>query len=348
MRVLLPALLTCPLLLSGCTRSVDRYTMKRVVPQAGAIADVDRACALGASLGHVLASTGRDGKEPNIALVIAHTTAGFCSEGEAWEAELEAAREVARLGNHGGDLAAVRDARIREARAHAQAARRFLASWQQLEAHYGPVGQGCPDLPGDEGIIYLLGMYAGVNALLHDRAGDGSLGVPMDIPSQVARGTACVDDERFWHSPAAMQAAAWAMVPGLAPEGIDPWEALEEAAAAGEPSGVRLGRGLQALVAANAGRDADVEHTIRSHAASLAEHDQLPTWGLLDEYARLVTEHESDLIWTAAAGHRTPTLGELPEDSAQQPTAPDPFAGDDPFGVPSSPEPSPPQPETTP
>ncbi len=349
MRVPLPVLAAFPVVLVGCTRGVDRYTLERVVPQAGAMADVDRACALGASLGHVLASAGRGGEQPHLALLIAHTTAGFCSEGEAWEAELEAGRALAKLGESGAvDLPAVRDARIREARAHAQAARRFLASWQQLEARYGPVGEACPELPGDEGIIYLLGLYAGVNALLHDRAGDGSLGVHLDIPAAVARGAGCVNDEWFWYAPSAMQAAAWAMVPGLAPEGVDPWEALEDAAASSEPTGVRLGRGLQVLVAANAGRDVEVEAGIRSHAQSLVEHPMLPAWGLLDEYARLVTQHESDLIWTAAAGHRTPTLGELPEDQDTPVAAPDLFAGEDPFAAPPAPDPSPPESETTP
>ncbi len=334
------------LLLAGCPRAVDRYTLERVVPQAGAMGDVDRACALGASLGHVLASTGRGDQEPHLALIISETTAGFCAEGDAWEAELEAARLMRR----GEDIAAVQDARIREARAHAHAAQRFLASWNHLEARYGPVGDGeCPALEGDEGIIYLLGMYAGVNALLHDRAGGGSLGVPLDIPIAVARGTRCVDDEQWWYAPWAMRAAAWAMVPGMAPEGIEPWAELERAAKASENTGVRLGRGLQALITANAGRTDELEHTLRSHAAALEVGQEDTTWALLDEYSRLVSLHEADLIWTAAVGHRCPALGELPDsEPAPAALAPDPFAGDDPFGAPPPAPSEPTTPENTP
>jgi hypothetical protein len=333
------------LLLAGCPRAVDRYTMDKVVPQAGAMGDVDRACALGASLGHVLASTGRGEREPHLALVIAETTAGFCAEGEAWEAELEAAR-LMRLG---ADLAEVQDARIREARAHAQAAQRFLSSWEHLVARYGPVGgETCPELPGDEGIVYLLGMYAGVNALLHDRAGGGGIGVPLDIPVAVARGTECVDDEQWWHAPWAMRAAAWAMVPGMAPEGIEPWVELERAARASETTGVRLGRGLQALITANAGRIEELEHTLQAHAAALEASEVDPTWALLDEYSRLVSLHEADLIWTAANGHRCPALGELPQAEPPPDDAPDPFAGDDPFGAPAPAPSEPSDPETTP
>jgi hypothetical protein len=347
MRSTMRSLSLLPLLalLTGCPRVVDRYTLERVVPQAGAMGDVDRACALGASLGQVLASTARHGQEPHLALIIAETTAGFCAEGEAWEAELE----VARLKRAGGDVAAMQDARIRESRAHAQAAQRFLSSWRHTEARYGPVGEGaCPDLEGDEGIVYLLGMYAGVNALLHDRAGGGGLGVPLDIPVAVARGTECVDDEQWWSAPAAMRAAAWAMVPGMAPEGVEPWEALERAALASEGTGVRLGRGLQALIAANAGREDILEHTIRSHAQALGDGAQDASWALLDEYSRLVTLHESDLLWTAARGHRTPALGELPQDDVAPTPAPDPFAGDDPFGAPPEPPVPTPEPEDNP
>ena len=342
----LPAVALAPLLLCACPRVVDRYTLGKVVPQAGAMGDVDRACALGASLGHVLSSTSRGDLEPHLALIIAETTAGFCAEGEAWEAELEAARLMVK----GDDLAAVQDARIREARAHAQAAQRFLSSWEHLVARYGDVGgETCPVFDEGEGIIYLLGMYAGVNALLHDRAGGGGLGVPMDIPVAVARGTECVDDERWWYAPSAMRAAAWAMVPGMAPEGIDPWAALEDAALASEPAGVRLGRGLQVLIAANAGRVDVVEHAIPAHAAALVDHPIDPTWALLDEYSRLVSLHEADLIWTAARGHRCPRFGDLPQLEQASVPAPDPFAGDDPFGAPPEPPSTPPtDPETSP
>jgi len=340
------AAIAAALLLPACAGAVDRYTLRQVIPRAASDADVGRACALGDALGSALASAGRGQREPDLAMIIAHTTAGFCAEGLAWEAELEAARWRFRL-QQGDDasLPQLRDARLGEERAHAAAAHRFLQSWQHMQLLYGPTGEDCPRLRQGEGVIYLLGLYAGVNALLHDRASGGGLGVPMDIPVAVARATGCVDDATWWHGPAAMQAAAEAMVPGLAPQGSDPWHSLELAALASEPTGVRLGRGLQVLVAANAGRQDEVLHGIQAHAAALQTHPQLAAWGLLDEYARLVTLHESDLVWTAATGHRTPSLGELPSLGLAPAGQPDPFAGDDPFGAP---EPAPSEPPTAP
>ncbi|MFH1469135.1 MAG: hypothetical protein ABIO70_32405 [Pseudomonadota bacterium] len=333
---LLPALFAC-----ACASAVDRFTLEHVIPSAGSVGDVDRACALGAALGHALLSLGRPGHRAEVSLLMADTMAGFCSEGEAWEAELAAARGMVALNaGNTGLLPEVEDSRLREARAHQQAAARFLAAWGHLQILYGPVGEGsCPALPGDEGILYLLGMYAGVNALLHDRASGGTLGVPLDIPAAVARGTLCVDDEQWWHAPAAMHAAAEAMLPGLAPEGSDPWANLEIAAAASEPTGVRLGRGLQVLISANAGREDEVRRGIQAHAVSLGADPQQVPWALLDEYARIVSLHEADLLWTTATGHRAPALGPLP-DAAPAVAPPDPFAGDDPFGVPAlEPEP---------
>ncbi len=114
------------------------------------------------------------------------------------------------------------------------------------------------------------------------------------------------------------------------------------AALAGETTGVRLGRGLQVLIAANAGRDADVVHALAAHAAANASQPVDTSWALLDEYSRLVSLHEADLIWTAAKGHRSPDLGLLPDAPSTTAPVPDPFAGDDPFGAP------PPEPPSTP
>jgi hypothetical protein len=56
-------------------------------------------------------------------------------------------------------------------------------------------------------------------------------------------------------------------------------------------------------------------------------------WALLDEYARLVSLHESDLLWTVTAGHVTPRFGELPRaEKEEEFTGPDLFGEGDPFG----------------
>jgi hypothetical protein len=177
--------------------------------------------------------------------------------------------------------------------------------------------------------VYVVGLVAGALSLLHDKAGNNAVGVPTDTLGRVARGSKCVDSAKWWHVPHALEGVAWGIVPGSGPEGTDPWAHLEQAAAEGEASGVRVARALQVLVAGIAGRDEDLARGIRAFPAARDATPTDPDWALFDEYARLVVLHQSDVLWTAAKGHRTPTLGVLPGDDAPPADVP---PGEDPFG----------------
>jgi len=202
------------------------------------------------------------------------------------------------------------------------------------------VGGECPRIAKRDEIVYLVGLVAGELALLHDKVSGSKVGLPLDMPLKIGRSATCLSDERWWHVPQALRAAGWAIIPGSAPEGIDPWEMLEEAAVAGEASGVRVARALSVLLAANADDTARVEHGIKAHAESLLSTKQSEEWALLDEYARVVSMHESDLLWTTAAGYVTPNFGELPRaEEPEEPDVPDLFGEGDPFGAAPSEEP---------
>ena len=325
-------------LLQACATRVDRFTIDRVLDRGMMVPDVAKVCEVGQSLAHPMAAVAPANKPPRRALLIAEVSAGLCYEPDAWEAELAGAR----IRHHfqalqSGRTAEIKDARIREQRIHTMAGARFYRSYQQLEATWGNPDEGCPNIASRDEIVYLLGLFSGINALLHDRAGGGELEVPMDLLPRIARASECLDNESWWQVPAAFQAAIWATVPGSGPDDIDPWQALEDAASKGESSGVRLARAVQVLIAANAGQTALVEQGIQAHASSLAATPSQPEWALLDEYARLVTLHQSDLIWTESEGVRTSTLGLLPGPTAgEAPAAPfgeeDPFGAEDPFG----------------
>ncbi len=336
-----------PLSFVAClSNKVDRLTVDGVVGIGLTVPDMDKACQLGASFAHVLPAPVR--RTPHKAMVITEVTSAACEEADAWEAELAAARALVSL-EGASRTAAVKDARILEERHHALAAQRFWRSYQALNEAFGPVGEGCPRIGEDDEIVYLLGLYAGVNALLHDKAAGNVVGVPADVVAQVSRGATCLDDARWWSVPSALTAACQATIPGSAPEGVDPWVELTAAAAAGEAEGVRLARALEVLIASNAGRDEHADTAITAHAASLLAHEPDPNGRLLDEYARLVSLHVADLRWTAAEGHRAPALGVPPAPEDPEAAGADPFA-DDPFGDPfaepapeSVPEPAPPE-----
>ena len=325
---LLLSMLAATVLL-GCAPKVDRFVVNRVVPRGLEVPDLGKACALGESLSHPLASLSAPDRPAHKAMVIAELTAGVCAEEQAWEAELDGLRAT-----RAGDPAGTRDARIREDRARTIAADRYWRSFLHLEAAFGEVGEACPRIRERDEVVYLVGLVSGLLGLLHDRGAGGPHGVPLDALARIGRGAPCLDDEAWWHVPSALQAGAWATIPGSAPEGVDPWARLETHAALGEAQGVRVARALQVLLGANAGRDSVVTEGIQAHAASLSDTEQGRAHALLDEYARRVTLHQSDVIWMGSEGFRTRSLGRLPGDTGPETPAPeDPFA-EDPFAAP--------------
>jgi hypothetical protein len=340
--------------LLACAATIDRLTVVKVVDRGSDQGDTGKACALGAALAHPLASLTR--KEPHLALVVAEGTAALCDQGVAWEAELDSARAKRNWTVLGDARAAeITDARIHSQRAHTRAAARFDASFRQLEAHFGALGDECPRIPEKEEFVVLFGLVTGTLALLHDKAGGTGNDVPLDRLAVVARASECLDDAAWWSAPKALRAGAWATIPGSGPADVDAWALLDEAAREGDASGVRVARGVQVLLAANAGRADIVEQALRAHAAAIAATPRDAEWALLDAYAYEVSLHQSDLLWTAATGHRTETFGALPSDVAVAPVAPigpDPFGS---FGAPEGPaplpapiEPAPVAPEETP
>ena len=313
--------------LSACASTIDRFTIDRVLDRGTDFADLGIVCGVGHALTHPLGSVAR--RDPSRAMVVSETVAALCAEEDAWKADLDQARVMRNLRGLGSARAdeAV-DARLRGQRLHTLAASRFERGWQHLLEQYPGLDQGeCPRIKSKDEFVVVLGLVGSTLALFHDRAGGGVVGVPTDRPLAVARASSCFAPDAWWSTPQALQAGAWATVPGSAPEGVDPWELLEQAATNGETTGIRVARAIQVIVAANAGRDDVLATAIPAFVASTTPPD--PDWLLLDEYARLVTLNQSDLIWTRERGHRTEVLGVLPSD--EQPGLA-PVRGEDPFG----------------
>ena len=338
------------MLFMGCANKIDKVTVNRVVARALTVPDLNQSCEIGVSLRSPLAATTKESKPPRKALLISEATAAMCDEVAAWEHEL--ARGMARSSATG--LAprqrAIRskDAGYAADRSHQRAAARYLRAWEHGLVAFGDIGnEDCPKLKPHDELPYLIALVSGIQAVLHDSNSGRTLNVPKDTILQVARGAEClkgdpdkdgtVDGKKWWYFPEAVQAAAWATIPGSGPQGVDPWAILEEMGSKGESTGVRVARGLQVTIAVNAGRDDIARKAIGAHAAALSAHEQSSTHALLDRYAYLLSLHQSDLFWIAEAGHRTPQFGRLPGGAAatEQAEEDDPFGGDggsDPFG----------------
>ena len=126
---------------------------------------------------------------------------------------------------------------------------------------------------------------------------------------------------------------------GSGPDDAEPWPLLEQAAKDGEKSGVRVAYAVGALLANNAGDTDRMRDFLVGYGESLSNTPRNQNFAFFDQYAYEVALHQSDLLWVATKGHRTPELGELPiepqETSSQ--SEEDPF-GDD-FGEDQSEDP---------
>jgi hypothetical protein len=285
--------------------SLSGYAVEHMGPYVTGTEDLQMACELGQSFGNLIMSYERVTDRPDKAALFSLIAAGMCSEMGAYEAELEYARHM-----HANRHVDAQDARIKEQRARMLTSRRFYRAYQRLVAAYGEPGSACPELEENEELLYLLGLSVGVQALLHDRASGGHVGVDMGLPMKVARATQCLHDDKMWSVPSAVRAGVFASLPGTAPKGVDPWKMLEANAKQGDESGVRMARAILIQALIFAGRTDEGKVAIHAHAEARSAHPAPDNGRLLDAYAHQIVRHFSDLLWLENTGHRTP-IGQL-------------------------------------
>ena len=292
---------------------VDKNTMMSMAPQMMSMDTIGLSCATGAALTPVVGALGKEGNRAYQAITLSAMAGGMCADLEVWNTEILRLRAI-----HDARAGDATDLLELEKRQHETAARRYAMAWDALDQAFSEVdlGEGCPDLREDrnEDLVYVLGLSSGLLAVLHDRPTGGTVGVSTGIPLQVERAAQCVDDDAFWGVPSALRAAVWASVPGATPEGADPLEVLEQAAAKGDAAGVRLARAFQVQTLSTLGMEPELRTALEAHAASLRQTPADPNWQLLDRFATLLIRHESDKRWASEKGHRTPSsdFGKLP------------------------------------
>lgn len=290
------------------------FAVEHMTPYVMGTDDADMACQTGAALGNFTMAFERVTDRPDLAALSALVSAATCAEGQAWEAELDGLR--AQRGNRPDDAA---DARLREKRFHERAARRYAAAWDRLVAAWGEPGADCPEFESkEEQALYLMGLIAGAQSVLHDRAAEGEAGVPLDVPRKAARGSECLRNDQWFGAPAALRAGIWVGVPGAAPAGQDPFAVLAGAVEVGDAAGVRLPRAIQIESLNTAGRLDEVKAAITAYAQARAARPAHSEYRLLDMNAHLIVQQMSDRLWTRETGHRTPqgALGTFPAPAA--------------------------------
>src|SRR5699024_11190584 len=124
-----------------------------------------------------------------------------------------------------------------------------------------------------------------------------------------ARGSKCLDNEKWWGVPQAVRGVIWLSVPGTVPDGTDAWNVLHEAALMGKQQGMPLAASLYVVAAYGTGDLERQKEGIRwvnaIYEAGIKPADYL----ILAEIAYDQALYYSDIIWMKETGHRTPFLG---------------------------------------
>lgn len=305
-----PMYSTTGVLLSG-------YAKDNVVPYVQASKDTDLAtCGTALGQSQLLGSFSRVMDDPDYLMFYNALLAGYCADSHANEANLRYLRA-----SQNGNVEEATDARIAEKHWHAVAARRRYTAYQHLVKTYGRPGSGdCPDLDDEsDQVTYLIGLVTTLQAVQSDLLSGSQVGIPRNLAVNAGRASRCLDNDRWWGVPDAVQATVWSFVPGTTPEGQTPWAVFHNSAELAKASGMRLALALYGIAAENRGQTEELKQAIADAAAIGGGHAP-GHYVLVDRLAVLQLHHLSDKLWTEAEGHRTPVdaLGQFPGEGASK------------------------------
>lgn len=299
--------------LSGCTvvykttgNTLISYADDQGVPYMLATDDVAMGCSMVEAFTPFLLSFSRVTTSPDQLAILFYLMAGNCIEFKAWEQELRYLRAI-----HAKNSIEAEDARIAQQRFLELAAHRQLMGYHYLTTAFVEPGRVCPELESDnEELFWLIGLLDGIQAVLNDIASGGNVEVPMDIAAKVGRGAACLDNEKWWGVPEAIQAAIWMTIPGNDPVDKDPKKIMELSLRIGTEQGISVTQVLAAHVYMGQGDIEAVKQIIRSQAKVELQTPANQEFQILNEVSKLQLQAISDRLWTEATGTRTP-LGKI-------------------------------------
>ena len=282
------------------------YAQDQALPYVMESDDVGMGCMMSEAFAPFILSFSRVTTPPYQLAIMFNFLSGSCSEFKAKEEELRYLRAL-----HAKNPTEAQDARIIQKRLLNKTARLQLNSYHNLELAFSeePGGE-CPDLTSENATFYwLIGLVNGLQAVLNDLASEGKANVPLDIALKVNRAATCLDNEKWWGLPRAIQAAIWINFPSSKPPGIDPLAVLDQSMQTGLQQGMRISQVLAAQVYIGLGNTEQVKTIIRRHVEERTQNPTLASYRILDEVATLHLQAMSDYLWTEATGKRTPIGG---------------------------------------
>ncbi|NOR71947.1 MAG: hypothetical protein GQ532_20060 [Methylomarinum sp.] len=305
-------LLCFSVLLNGCTLAYKgtgdvmiSYAEDEGMPYMLAADDIELTCSMVKSFTPFLLSFSQVTTPPDQLAILFYLMTGNCAEFKAQEQELRYLRAI-----YSKNSIEAQDARIAQQRLRGLAARRQLIGYRYMAKAFIEPGGKCPELNSEnEQLYWLMGLINGLQAIINDIASAGRVEVPMDIAAKVGRGAVCLDNEKWWGAPEAIQAAIWMAIPGNHPDDKDPEKILKHSLQMGLQQGVRIPQVLAAQVYLGLGRIEQVKNIIRNYT-EIKETSASKTYKSLNQVSNLQMQAISDRLWTEATGKRTP-LGKV-------------------------------------
>lgn len=293
--------------LTGCSitkmagETVVEFTHDEAIPYLMSQGDLEAACNMGQALGPVVSSFSRVEVETDNVGIATNMAAGMCAEFAQRNAELDRVRAL-----HDNRTTDAQDDIIREKYGHRLAAQRMIKGYEAAVRTFGDFSESCRKFDSKtDALLSLLGLASGALALLHDFNSEKSVGISLDVPGIIEKSAACFSDDDWWGMPTALRASIWLSIPGAGPGGVDPIEAMKDAAKKGDAQGVLLARAMLVMMANTVGRpDAACEALANIPPQSSLNHD----YDMLNAYAMGLMTHQADLAWAHKFGYRAPFM----------------------------------------
>lgn len=308
------SVLSAALLSSACSihklvgNQVVHFSTENVVPVILSSDDIPTVCHANETNTPLLMSFTKFGVDNSMLLALGYSGAAACSDMEAHEKELWSA-----IAEKQGLVNMAQDARIAQQLLNKEAGKRQLRSYQYTaeyfkKNHKYDIGdETCPTLKDDnEQLLLIVGATSALQALKSDVASGRLINFDMSIPAKVGRAMNCVNNEKWWGEPKAIQAGLKIILPKDAIEEQQGWKQLQDSTDIGLQTGVRLSHATYAAIASIKGR----EDYLRD---ALKRFESLPTallnnkYALLNTIAAIQVRQVANLYWVKNTGHRAPT-----------------------------------------
>lgn len=287
---------------------VVQHATENVLPQVMTLDDIALVCHTNESFAPMLMSFGKFGVDANMLLAFSYSGSAICTENEAMEKELwsEQAGQQSWV-----DIA--QDARIAQQLLNRDAGKRQMLAYEHaakyLQNNYQyDIGEGrCPALKTDpEQLLLLIAATSALQALQNDVASGRLVDVDMALPPKVARAMNCLDNEKWWGEPKALQAGFRVILPKDAADEAQGWQDLQAATDLGLQSGVRLSHATYAVIAYTKSREDYLRDALKRFEG-IPSQALSKQYRLFDQVAALQVRHIADRFWMQYAHHRAPT-----------------------------------------